>query len=232
MANWWQDVVTQAFNPPVEPGQDIGTPFGTPVTALPAGTVKSISSGGFGERIDLNTGPSTVTYYQHLDQIAPGLAAGSQITAGQLLGDSGGQLYGGMSPNSPANSTGPHIEVGQLVGGQPVNPSALIAAGPQVGIGGGGGSSASGGGTHPTSPTGSGGGGGLVNINFPDPIAALRDWIGSGLNQTKSNLSGGTGFIADNIIPLAVAALIILVILGAGGGNKSQAAPQIIPIPV
>jgi len=228
---WWKDVITQAFNPPVEPGQDIGTPYGTDVTALQSGTVKSLSYGGFGERIDITTGPSTVEYYQHLDQIAPGLHAGSQVTAGELLGESGGQLYGGMHPNSRLNSSGPHIEVGELVGGQPVDPSQLIAAGPQIGIGGGGGSSASAGGTQSTRTSqDSGGGGGLVNINFPDPIASLRDWFSSGVTQTKSNLSGGTGFIADNIIPLVVAALIILVVLGAG--NKTQTQTQVIPMPV
>ena len=133
---WWQDVITQAFNPPVEPGEDIGTPFGTPVTALESGTVTSAVYGSFGGRIDIIVGGNTVEYYQHLDEFAAGIGIGSHITAGELLGDSGGQLSGGQHPNSPLDSTGPHIEVGETVGGRPVNPSQLIAAGPQLGVDG------------------------------------------------------------------------------------------------
>jgi len=252
---WWKDVITQAFNPPVEMGQDIGTPYGTAVTALQGGTVKDMITGAFGERIDINAGGSTVEYYQHLDSFAPGLRVGSQVTAGELLGESGGQLAGGQHPNSPLDSTGPHIEVGETVGGRPVDPSQLIAAGPQTG----GGSLAGAATGNPsnwlqalgnllcvtnpaTAAVGAGvstagtdiqhAGGALVDVSFPDPIASLRDWFGSGLNQAKSEAQGAPGFWNDPsiIIPLVVAALVMLVILGAG--NKTQSAPQIIPVPV
>jgi len=265
---WWKDVITQAFNPPVEMGQDIGTPYGTPVTALQGGTVSAMTSGGFGERIDINAGGSTVEYYQHLDSFAPGLHVGSQVTAGELLGESGGQLAGGQHPNSPLDSTGPHIEVGETIGGRPVNPSQLIAAGPQ----GGGGSLAGAAAGNP-----SGGGidplGWLQNfiVGFANltgtqsQVSAVASNAGTNIRDATSAVSdpGGTaGLVAGdvaagfasgtimgaqsalsgvykssagpwlkaNIIPLVVAALIILVILGAG--NKTQTQTQVIPMPV
>lgn len=230
---WWLDPITQAFNPPVEPGEDIGTPFHTPITALAPGRVSSVSRGGFGERVDITlaSGGGIVEYYQHLDQIAPGLNVGSQVTAGQLLGLSGGQLSGGANPNSPLNSTGPHIEFG-IIGprGIALNPAQTVAAGPDAppGIGSAG---------PPPGAPGSNaqaGGGGLVNINFPDPIGSLRDWINSGAGQLRGQVTGQTGgFWATYAIPLVIAGLIILVVLGTG--QKQAPAPpqaQIIPVPV
>lgn len=233
---WWQDPVTQGYNPPVEPGQDIGTPYHTPVTALLPGTVAGVSYGGFGARVDVLTAQGDV-YYQHLDTVATGVRKGAAVTAGEDIGLSGGQLFGGQLPNSPLNSTGPHIEVGQVIGGQPVNPGALIAAGPQLsaqsGTGYGSGGPVPTGGKPLTNADGSpAAGGGLVNINFPDPIAGLRDWIGSGLNQAKANLTSGQGFVGQNIVPLAVAAVIVLIVLGSGQKTQSAPAPQIIPVPV
>jgi hypothetical protein len=249
---WWKDPVTQGYNPPIEPGQDIGTPYHTPVTALLPGTVAGVSYGGFGARVDVTTAQGDV-YYQHLDTVATGVRKGASVTAGEDLGLSGGQLYGGQLPNSPLNSTGPHIEVGLLQGDRSVNPSALIAAGPQAsafglaagqpatGIGSAGPPpGAPGSATAPvvSAPAQQSSGGGLVNlsvspqINFPDPIASLQAWVASGVSQAKSNLSSGQGFIGQNIVPLAVAAVIILIVLGSGQKTQQAPAPQIVPVPV
>lgn len=263
---WWKDVITQAFNPPVEMGEDIGTPYGTPVTALQGGTVSAMTSGGFGDRIDINAGGSTVEYYQHLDAFAPGLHVGSQITAGELLGSSGGQLTGGQHPNSPLDSTGPHIEVGETIGGRAVNPSELIAAGPQGALAGDVASSpGSGAGINPlgwlqnfivgfANLTGTQGQVSAVasnaSGNLRDATSAVSDPGGTAglvagdvaagyasgtIMGAQSALSGvykssAGPWLKDNIIPLVVAALIILVVLGAG--NKTQTQTQVIPMPV
>lgn len=258
--SWWKDVITQAFNPPVEPGEDIGTPFHTPVTALESGRIESVTYGGFGARIDVAEGGSTVVYYQHLDEVAPGLHAGSQITAGEQLGLSGGQLSGGNLPNSPQNSSGPHIEVGETVGGAPVNPSQLIAAGPQT--------SGQQFGAEASSVVGSGGGfdpwGFLQNVILApfkvgqqagetaaavtaaaqdpaqtagliagDTAAGFAAGAFTGTQQALSGFysSSAGPWLKENIIPLVVAALIILVVLGAGN-KTTQTQTQMVPIPV
>jgi Peptidase family M23 len=241
--SWWQDVYTQFFNPPVETGQDIGTPFHTQITALLPGRVISTTTGGYGGRVDVATAAGDV-YYQHLDTFAPGLRPGSTILAGQTIGLSGGQLSGGNLPNSPLNSTGPHIEVGLETTHGFVNPFGLIAKGPQtalnpydaapgVGSAGASGAPAATAGQGAPLTGGGGSGGGLVNINFPDPIAGLRDWVDSGLNQGKAVLSGtSSGFLSSAMIPLVIAALIILVVLGTGQKTQQAPAPQVVPIPV
>lgn len=220
--SWWQDAITQAFNPPVEPGIDVGTPFHTPITALAPGKVISETFGGFGARVDVQTGPTTVEYYQHLDTIAGGLNVGSLVQAGQQLGLSGGQLSGGSRPNSSANSSGPHVEFGVINSGKPVDPAAVLSAG-IAGIGGvaGAGSQAA-----------KSAGGGLVNVNFPDPIGSLRDWLTSPFKATGGAIATSEGFVQSNIIPLVVAGLIILVVLGTGQKTAQAPAPQIVPIPV
>ena len=130
--NWWENLVTQGYNPPVEPGIDLYEPFHTLITALQGGTIVGESFGGFGARIDVKTDTGITEYYQHLDTIWSGLKVGSKVEVGQALGLSGGQLKGGTRPNDPKNSSGPHIEFGAIQGGKYIDPSVLVAAGPQA----------------------------------------------------------------------------------------------------
>src|SRR5439155_26201397 len=181
---WFQDPISQAFNPPIEPGVDVATPFHTPITALNPGKVVAVSYGGFGARVNVQTAPDTIQYYQHLDTIAPSLHTGSPVTAGEELGLSGGQLSGGSRPNSPQNSTGPHVEFGIVQSGHAVDPAATLRAG----IGSG------------TPPADNSGGSGLVNINVPDPVATLPAWV-------DTSVASITQAAKDNIIPLVVAGL-------------------------
>jgi hypothetical protein len=107
--------VTQFFGTNGETGIDLGTPFGTPITALVTGKVLGDGYYGGGgvvsQEMNLNGQPASL-YYQHLDRIAPGIVAGVMVQAGQLIGYSGGQLSGGSHPSSSQFSTGPHTEVG------------------------------------------------------------------------------------------------------------------------
>ena len=255
---WWQEVVTQAFNPPVEPGVDVGTPFHTPITDLVPGVVKSMGYGPWGGRIDImqsgTGGGNIVEYYQHLDEIAPGLKVGSMVTAGQFLGLSGGQLQGGEHPNAPQYSTGPHVEIGIIdPSGTPVNPSAMVAGGPTVGTGSGGpapgpqniwewfsalAGAASG------NPIAVGQLGLGAASSGPQAVQQAVQGAQAGAGALASGFVGGIGTGVSQlgtglytaaqpyIIPLIVAAAIILIVLGNGQKQTQQSAPQIIPVPV
>lgn len=106
-----------------EMGVDLGTPFGTPVTALYAGTVRWAgrtqwacgSSGGEVTIVCNVPGYGVMTsYYLHLNDAT--VAAGDTVHQGQLIGHTGGQLSGGHWPvvncKGITYSTGPHIEFG------------------------------------------------------------------------------------------------------------------------
>jgi len=119
---WNTDPITQAYGVNGEQGVDFGNAFHTPITALFGGTVveaqrtnwgNGLSSGGLVEILtNLQGKGQEGSYYLHLDTIDPGVKVGSHVDVGQLLGLSGGQLYGGNWPTSRAYSDGPHTEFG------------------------------------------------------------------------------------------------------------------------
>ncbi|MGZ8783436.1 MAG: lytic murein transglycosylase [Gaiellaceae bacterium] len=85
------------------PAADIAAPLGTPLYALAAGAVISLSdSGNCGVGIVLQTVDGLEWVYCHLSYRDPGLASGSPLLAGQWVG-----LVG-----STGNSTGPHLHLG------------------------------------------------------------------------------------------------------------------------
>lgn len=106
----------QSFNGNTEHGNDIDAAFHTPVTNVFAGTVTDASYHAWGGQVGvLTTVPGlgkVIEYIQHLDFINPNITVGSTVTAGESLGLSGGQLGYGLHPNSPADSSGPHLEWG------------------------------------------------------------------------------------------------------------------------
>lgn len=106
----------QSFNGNVERGNDLGMLFHTSITDLLPGTVTDVSYHGWGGQVGiLSSLPgygSFITYYQHLDTIDPSIQVGTNVFSGEQLGLSGGQLSGGLHPNSPQYSSGPHVEFG------------------------------------------------------------------------------------------------------------------------
>ena len=122
VAAWYSDplVPGQNFQPGYENGNDLQTPFHTPITALFGGTVVDASYQPWGGQVQIQAnvpgvGSNAVTYYLHLDQLAQGLAKGAQVTAGQILGISGGEnpgYPGALHPADPKYSTGAHVEFG------------------------------------------------------------------------------------------------------------------------
>lgn len=131
-----------AYNPPVEYGVDVQTPFHTPITAPLGGIVERTYTSGWGGNVVIQAqymGQTVNEYVQHLDTIASNLSAGSQIAAGQFLGLSGGEtqaqvaagMYpGAQLPNSTQWSSGPHTEFGFNApwqgGGPTIDPTSLL----------------------------------------------------------------------------------------------------------
>lgn len=108
MANlqWWQYPLINDYGQPdryggfPKPDMNIDVPAGVPITALLSGVVSGINSPGGGApewgnvitiKLD-NPYNSLATHeaYLHLASIAPGLKVGDKISAGQIVGYSGG----------------------------------------------------------------------------------------------------------------------------------------------
>lgn len=93
-------------------GIDIPAPRGTPVIAIQSGTVVQVikDSGGYGNLIRLQHDGGIQSFYGHLSGI--GVHQGQQVLRGEVIGWVG----------STGKSTGPHLHLGMLQGGQSVNP--------------------------------------------------------------------------------------------------------------
>jgi peptidoglycan hydrolase-like protein with peptidoglycan-binding domain len=104
-------------------GVDIGAPEGTPLQAVVTGRVIQIyrdrpgSLAGNGIKIAMPDG--TYFFYAHLQALAPGMAVGVSVTAGQVIG------YMGHTGN--AGVTHLHFEVHPR-GGAAVNPFPVVQA--------------------------------------------------------------------------------------------------------
>lgn len=84
----------------VHTGQDFAAPSGTPVRAVGAGVVTSVSyAGSYGRRVEIRHGDGSSTWYCHLSSYAS--RAGQRVRAGQVIGRVG----------STGNSTGPHLHL-------------------------------------------------------------------------------------------------------------------------
>lgn len=97
-------------------GVDYAAPRGTPVVALGEGTVILKGwSGGFGKAIRIQHPSGYVSYYGHLSGYAKGLAKGSRVRQGQVIGYVG----------STGISTGPHLDLRVTLNRKFINPLAL-----------------------------------------------------------------------------------------------------------
>jgi len=96
-------------------GVDFGAPEGTPVLASSAGQVSFANSdGGHGLFVKIDHGSDVGTGYAHLSRLAPGIAPGTNVRQGQLIGFVG----------STGLSTGPHLHYEFYRAGKPVDPLA------------------------------------------------------------------------------------------------------------
>ncbi len=101
-------------------GVDYAAPTGTPVLAAGAGRLRFRGvKGGFGNLIEIAHADKVVTRYGHLSRFAPGLAAGSKVEQGQVIGYVG----------STGLATGPHLHFEYIKGGDYIDPQKAIRQG-------------------------------------------------------------------------------------------------------
>lgn len=94
---------------------DIGTPYGTPITALWDGIVTASGyemqyGQALGGVVFIRAKNGLTYYYYHLDTVLAAL--GKVVRQGEIVGYSGGQNIGGSHPVSPVYSDGLHTHVG------------------------------------------------------------------------------------------------------------------------
>lgn len=94
-------------------GVDYAAPSGTPVRAVADGVVTFRGwGGGGGNTIKIKHAGNLMTGYLHLRGFAKGIAVGTRVTQGQLIGYVG----------STGTSTGPHLDYRIWKNGSPINP--------------------------------------------------------------------------------------------------------------
>ena len=104
-------------------GVDIVGPKGLAIYAVTDGTITKMygaESKLSGNALRLTAADATYFFYAHLDSFAPGLAVGSVVKAGQIVG------YMGATGNAGGNSH-LHFEI-HPGGGDPVNPYPVVKA--------------------------------------------------------------------------------------------------------
>ncbi len=95
---------------------DYAAPVGTPVVATARGTVASAGwEGGWGNMVRLRHDNGYNTHYGHLSAYGKNIKAGASVSQGQVIGYVG----------STGWSTGPHLDYGMKLNGQPINPLSL-----------------------------------------------------------------------------------------------------------
>lgn len=94
-------------------GVDLVAPTGTPVQAAADGVVVGAGPNGrYGNWIRIDHAGKLSTVYGHLSGFAPGIAAGTPVLRGEVIGYVG----------STGRSTGAHLHFELLTDGKPVNP--------------------------------------------------------------------------------------------------------------
>ena len=138
MTQWNNYPISQGYNPGVEQGVDIATPYHTPITALYGGQVVTSNYQPWGGDVGIQTTlpgiGQVIEYFQHLDLNQ--VSVGQTVQPGQQIGLSGGQTSGGNHP-ALTGSTGPHTEFGfgpsWIPGSKNIDPTPYLSG---TGIGG------------------------------------------------------------------------------------------------
>lgn len=111
--NWQQGARPSSRALFMHEGVDLVAPTGTPVHAAADGIVVGAGPNGrYGNWIRIDHAGKLATVYGHLAGFAPGIAAGSSVSRGEVIGYVG----------STGRSTAPHLHFELLSNGKPVNP--------------------------------------------------------------------------------------------------------------
>ena len=96
---------------------------GVPCVACVTGAISSVcysDTGLGGKTVHIRGDNGNTYFYAHLDGIAPGIAPGVRVSAGQVVG------YNGNSGNASGGACHLHFEI--RVGGVAINPYATLRA--------------------------------------------------------------------------------------------------------
>jgi hypothetical protein len=101
-------------------GLDIEGKYGTPIYAAADGVVNYQGwYYNYGRTVKITHGNSLETLYAHMSRFADGVAPGSPVRKGDLIGYVG----------STGRSTGPHLHFSVIAGGEFVDPTRYLAGG-------------------------------------------------------------------------------------------------------
>lgn len=99
-------------------GVDYAAPAGTPVVSIGDGVViEKGYKGGGGNTVKIRHNSTYTTAYLHLSKYGQGIAVGSHVNQGQVIGYVG----------STGNSTGPHLDFRIWKNGTPVDPLKMVS---------------------------------------------------------------------------------------------------------
>ena len=98
-------------------GIDLMAPYGSPIRAAAGGTVAYAGwYFGYGRIVDIQHADGVVTRYAHMTDFAPGIAAGTPVSAGQIIGRVG----------TTGLAHGPHVHFEVRLNGHPVDPKPYL----------------------------------------------------------------------------------------------------------
>ena len=99
-------------------GLDLVAPHGSPLRAAAGGTVIAAQPYfAYGLLVDIDHGNGVVTRYGHMSAFAPGIRPGTQVAAGQLIGQVG----------RTGRATTPHVHFEVRLNGRPVDPKPYLS---------------------------------------------------------------------------------------------------------
>ena len=99
-------------------GIDLMAPYGSPIRAAAGGTV--VYAGwyfAYGKIVDIRHADGLITRYAHMSEFAPGIAPGTPVAAGAMIGRIG----------TTGRAHGAHVHFEVRIDGHPVDPRPFLA---------------------------------------------------------------------------------------------------------
>jgi hypothetical protein len=98
-------------------GVDLMAPYGSPIRAAAGGTV--VYAGwyyAYGQIVDIQHADGVLTRYAHMSAFAPGIARGTPVSAGEIIGQIG----------TSGNAHGAHVHFEVRINGRAVDPKPYL----------------------------------------------------------------------------------------------------------
>jgi murein DD-endopeptidase MepM/ murein hydrolase activator NlpD len=98
-------------------GIDLMAPYGSPIRAAAGGTVVYVGwYYAYGKMIDIQHADGVITRYGHMSEFARGIARGTAVSAGQIIGKIG----------TTGRAHGAHVHFEVRIDGRPVDPKPYL----------------------------------------------------------------------------------------------------------